>query len=65
MALSWVLSHRNTVAIPGASSAEQVTQNAEAADLTLAEDDIVRLGDIAAGLGLRGGIGGAAEAMRR
>lgn len=65
VALSWVLSHPNTVAIPGASSAEQVTQNAEAADLTLTEDEIIRLTDTAGSLDLKGGIGGAVEAMRR
>lgn len=65
VALSWVLSHPNTVAIPGASSAAQVTQNAEAADLILAEDEIIRLNDIAGSLDLKGGIRGAIEAMRR
>ncbi len=65
VALAWVLSHPNTVAIPGASSVAQVTQNAEAVELTLAEDEIVRLGDIAEGLQLKGGIAGAVEATRR
>ena len=65
VALAWVLSHPNTVAIPGASSAAQVTQNAEAADLNLSEDEIIRLTDIAGSLDLTGGIRGAAEAMRR
>jgi len=65
VALSWVLSHPNTVAIPGASSVAQVTQNAEAAELTLAEDEIIRLGDIAESLQLKGGIAGAVGALRR
>jgi len=65
VALSWVLSHPNTVAIPGASSAAQVAQNAEAADLILTEDETSRLGDIAGSLDLKGGIGGAFETMRR
>jgi len=65
VALSWVLSHPNTVAIPGASSVAQVTQNAEAAELTLADDEIIRLGDVAGSLQLKGGIAGAVEAIRR
>ena len=64
VALAWVLSHPNTVAIPGASSAAHVTQNAEAADLTLAEDEIIRLTEVAGSLGLKGGIAGAVEAIR-
>ena len=60
-----MLSHPNTVAIPGASSAAHVTQNAEAADLTLTEDDIARLNEVAGSLELKGGIAGAVEAMRR
>jgi aryl-alcohol dehydrogenase-like predicted oxidoreductase len=64
VALSWVLSHPNTVAIPGASSVAQVTQNAEAAELTLVEDEITRFGDIAQSLQLKGGIAGAIETIR-
>jgi aryl-alcohol dehydrogenase-like predicted oxidoreductase len=65
VALSWVLSHPNTVAIPGASSVAHVTENAEAAELSLAEDEIIRLGDIAESLHLKGGIAGAIETIRR
>jgi aryl-alcohol dehydrogenase-like predicted oxidoreductase len=65
VALAWVISHPNTVAIPGASSVTQVTQNAEAADLTLTEDEIIRLGGIAESLQLKGGIARALEAFRR
>jgi aryl-alcohol dehydrogenase-like predicted oxidoreductase len=60
-----VLSHPNTVAIPGASSVAQVTQNVEAAELTLTEDEIIRLNEVADSLQLKGGIAGAVESMRR
>lgn len=65
VALAWVLSHPNTVAIPGAGSVAHVTQNAAAADLTLVEDEIVRLNEVAESLQLKGGIAGAVESMRR
>ena len=65
VALAWVLSHSNTVAIPGASSVAQVTQNVEAADLTLVEDEIVRLNEVAESLQLKGGLAGAVESFRR
>ncbi len=65
VSLAWVLSHPHTVAIPGASSAAHVTQNAEAADLALSEDDIARLNEVAGKLELKGGVAGAVEAMRR
>jgi aryl-alcohol dehydrogenase-like predicted oxidoreductase len=64
VALSWVLSHPNTVAIPGASTAAHVDQNAEAADLVLTEDEIARLNQTAETLPLKGGVGGAVEALR-
>jgi aryl-alcohol dehydrogenase-like predicted oxidoreductase len=65
VSLAWVLSHPNTVAIPGASSAAHVTQNAEAADLALTEEEIIRLNTVEGSLELKGGIAGAVEAMRR
>ncbi len=43
VALAWVISHPNTVAIPGARTAEQLAENAAAADLVLAADEIARL----------------------
>jgi aryl-alcohol dehydrogenase-like predicted oxidoreductase len=43
VALAWVVSRPNVVAIPGASSVEQMTQNAQAADIELSEDQIHRL----------------------
>jgi aryl-alcohol dehydrogenase-like predicted oxidoreductase len=65
VALAWVLSHPNTVAIPGARNVAQVTQNAEAAELILAVDEIIRLGDIADRLQFKRGIAGAIESIRR
>jgi len=38
IALAWVIRHPAVVAIPGASSVEQVESNATAADITLTED---------------------------
>jgi aryl-alcohol dehydrogenase-like predicted oxidoreductase len=43
VALAWLISHPNVVAIPGASSVEQLESNAAAADLTLSESDLARL----------------------
>ena len=65
VALAWVLSHPNTIAIPGASSAAQVKQNAAAADLNLSEDEIAKLSNTAESLQLKSGIAGTVEALRR
>lgn len=43
IALAWVIHHPNVVAIPGASSAAQMVQNAEAADIELSDDQNRRL----------------------
>jgi aryl-alcohol dehydrogenase-like predicted oxidoreductase len=43
VALAWLVRKPNVVAIPGASSVEQLERNAEAADLTLTDDDNERL----------------------
>ena len=43
VALAWVISHPNTIAIPGARTAEQLEENAAAADLVLDEDELARL----------------------
>ena len=43
VALAWVISHNNVVAIPGASSVAQLEANIAAADLDLSGDDIERL----------------------
>ncbi len=50
---------------PGPARADHVTQNAEAADLALAGDEIIRLNTVAGNLQLKGGIAGAVEALRR
>jgi aryl-alcohol dehydrogenase-like predicted oxidoreductase len=46
LALSWVISHAGTCAIAGARNADQVVQNAEAADLELSDDDLARMDEI-------------------
>ena len=43
VALAWVISHPNVVAIPGASSVEQLEANIAAADLELTVDEIASL----------------------
>ena len=43
IALAWVLAHPNTIAIPGARTIEQLESNAAAADIVLADDEVVRL----------------------
>ena len=47
VALAWVVSHPNTVAIPGARTAEQLTENAAAADLVLDAATLARLAQAA------------------
>ncbi len=47
VALAWAVRHPNVVAIPGASSVEQVESNAAAADLDLRDDEIRTLTDAA------------------
>ncbi len=43
VALAWLIHHPNVVAIPGASSVEQLRRNAEAADLELKDAEIEEL----------------------
>jgi aryl-alcohol dehydrogenase-like predicted oxidoreductase len=43
VALAWVISHENVVAIPGASSVAQLESNIAAADLELTADELERL----------------------
>ena len=43
VSLAWVISHPNTIAIPGARTLEQLEQNAAAADLELGEEELARL----------------------
>ena len=47
VALAYVLRHENVVAIPGAATPRQLVENAEAADLELAEDEWRGLADAA------------------
>ncbi len=47
VALAWVVSHPNTVAIPGARTVSQLEQNAAAADLVLSDDEVARLSELA------------------
>ena len=48
VALAWVVSHPNTIAIPGARTIAQLEENAAAADLVLADDEFARLSGEAA-----------------
>jgi aryl-alcohol dehydrogenase-like predicted oxidoreductase len=48
IALAWTIQRPNVVAIPGASSTEQMVQNAEAADIELSEEEYQRLSDASA-----------------
>ncbi len=43
VALAWVVHRPNVVAIPGASSVDQLERNAEAADLVLSADEVAQL----------------------
>ncbi len=43
VALAWVISHGNVIAIPGARTIEQLEENAAAADIDLSESERVRL----------------------
>jgi myo-inositol catabolism protein IolS len=46
LALAWVMSHAGTCAIAGARNADQVLQNARAANLVLSENDLARMDEI-------------------
>jgi diketogulonate reductase-like aldo/keto reductase len=43
VALAWLVHHPNVVAIPGAKSVSQLEENAAAADLSLADDEVAHL----------------------
>ena len=47
VALAWVIHHPNTVAIPGARTIAQLEENAAAAELELADDELDRLAVLA------------------
>ena len=65
VALAWVISHDNVIAIPGASSVEQLVANVEAADLELTVDEIAALTRASDAFEPAGGIGGWAKVARR
>ena len=46
LALAWVISHAGICAIAGARNADQVVQNARAAEVTLSENDLARMNGI-------------------
>ncbi len=46
IALAWIISHPNVIAIPGAKSVEQVRQNAAAAEIQLNESEISALDEV-------------------
>lgn len=55
VALAWLISHPNVVAIPGARTLEQLESNALAADLELRPDELTRLTAAAEAVGRRQG----------
>ena len=50
VALAWLIRKPNVVAIPGASSVQQMEQNAAAADIDLSDEEDARLSTLASGL---------------
>jgi aryl-alcohol dehydrogenase-like predicted oxidoreductase len=65
VALAWVISHDNVIAIPGASSVEQLVANVEAADLELTIDEIATLTRASDAFHGPSGIGAYAKVARR
>ncbi len=65
VALAWVITHPNVVAIPGASSVAQLEANAAAADLDLTADEIGELTSVSDAFEPDGGVGGYAKVARR
>lgn len=61
VALAWVIRGPNVVAIPGASSVEQLEANAAAADLELSEDEHARLDEVSAAFDPRRGLAAAGD----
>src|SRR3954447_7926 len=60
VALAWVISHSNVIAIPGASSVAQLEANVAAADLELSADEIALLTEVSDAFHpVRGATGGA------
>src|SRR6476646_4346392 len=65
VALAWVISHPNVVAIPGASSVAQLEANVAAADLVLTDDEIAQLTDASDAFNPVRGATGAAKMVAR
>jgi aryl-alcohol dehydrogenase-like predicted oxidoreductase len=65
VALAWVIRRPNVIAIPGASSVEQLERNAAAADLDLSEDEDRRLTDEAEAFKPLAGPAAAPKLVRR
>jgi aryl-alcohol dehydrogenase-like predicted oxidoreductase len=65
VALAWVVEHPNVVAIPGASSVEQLERNVEAADLELDHDELAELNTAAAAFRPVLGVAAAPRLIRR
>ena len=65
VALAWVISHQNVIAIPGASSVDQLVANVEAADLELTIDEIATLTRASEAFSVPSGIGAYAKVARR
>jgi aryl-alcohol dehydrogenase-like predicted oxidoreductase len=65
VALAWVISHNNVIAIPGASSVEQLEANVAAADLELTVDEIATLTRASDAFRPPSGIGAYAKVAQR
>jgi aryl-alcohol dehydrogenase-like predicted oxidoreductase len=65
VALAWVISHNNVVAIPGASSVAQLEANIAAGDLDLSLDDIDRLTRASDAFTPPSGVGAYAKVAKR
>ena len=65
VALAWVVHRPNVVAIPGASSVEQLERNAEAADLQLGTDEVAELTAASDRFAPKGGLAAVPELMKR
>ena len=65
VALAWVLSHGNVIAIPGASSVEQLEANVAAADLELTAGEVADLTRASDAFTPPGGVGAYAKVIQR
>jgi aryl-alcohol dehydrogenase-like predicted oxidoreductase len=65
VALAWVISHPNVIAIPGASSVAQLEANVAAADLELSADDTAQLDAVSDAFQPVRGVAGGAKMLVR